>query len=61
MADEPTPRAQWNVKVLVNLGMLALACWLIVHGVNTGALTVEQALTHVGAAAFGGGVVWLAK
>ena len=61
MADEPTPRAQWNVKVFVNLGLLVAAGALIAYGLIDGQLTAKDALSYVAAAAFGGGVTWLAK
>lgn len=61
MADEPSARAQWNVKVFINLAMLVGAAGIIAYGLAVGQLTVQEALSHVAAAAFGGGVTWLAK
>lgn len=61
MPDEPSPRAQWNVKVFINLGLLVAAGGLLVYGLLHDQLTVKEALSYVASAAFGGGVTWLAK
>lgn len=60
MADEPSPRAQWNVKIFINLGLLVAAGALIAYGLIEGQLNVKEALSYVASAAFGGGVTWLA-
>lgn len=61
MANEPSARAQWNVKILVNLGLLVAAGCLIAYGLVSDQLTVKDALSYVASAAFGGGIAWLAK
>ena len=61
MADEPSARAQWNIKTLINLVMLLGASGLLAYGVTSGQMSVQEALSYIAAAAFGGGVTWLAK
>jgi hypothetical protein len=61
MSDEPTPRAQWNVKVFINLGLLVAAGCLIAYGLVSEQITVKDALSYVASAAFGGGIAWLSK
>lgn len=60
MADEPSPRAQWNVKVFINLGLLSAVAGLIIYGLATGQVTVKEILPNLMSAVFGGGITWLA-
>lgn len=60
MADEPSTRAQWNVKVFINLGLLSAVAGLVIYGLATGQVTVKEILPNLMAAVFGGGITWLA-
>lgn len=58
MADEPTPRAQWNLMMFLNLGLLGAAIGVLVYGLVTKQMTAQEALGYVGIAAFGKGITW---
>jgi hypothetical protein len=61
MADEPSGRALWNVKVGINFMLLIAAGALMWYGVTHDQLSVKEALQMVGGAVFGGGLAWLSK
>jgi hypothetical protein len=60
MADEPSPRAIWNVKVLLNFLLFFIYVGFLLAGVIKGALTYEQAMQYLGTTALGGGMTWMA-
>lgn len=59
--SEPSARAIWNVRILVNLLVLAAYFALLGFGVAKDALTVTEALSLIGSTALGGGVGWMSK
>lgn len=59
--NAPSERAQWNVRVIVNLLVLAAYFTLLGVGVAKDALTVTEALSLIGSTALGGGVGWMIK
>ena len=61
MADEPSNRAQWNVKVAINLMVLVAYLSLLAIGVMRESLTITEALSLLGSTALGGGIGWAMK
>lgn len=61
MSEAPSDRAQWNVKILVNLAILAAYLGLLIYGVVSDEVTIEAALGMIGSAALGGGIGWMSK
>ena len=61
MADEPSARAIWNMRMMVNLLVLLLYAGLLLVGVLHDSLTVKEALALLGSTALGGGIGWFAK
>lgn len=61
MTEEPSPRAQWNVKIIINFFLLIAAGALIAYGLIDSQLTVQDALSYVAATALGRGISWLEK
>lgn len=61
MADEPSARAIWNMRMLVNLLILLLYAGLLLVGIQHDSLTVKEALALLGSTALGGGIGWFSK
>jgi hypothetical protein len=61
MSDEPSARAQWNMRMLVNLIVLVAYLGLLALGVVRESLTIADALALLGSTALGGGIGWFSK
>lgn len=61
MADAPSERAIWNMRMAVNLLVLLLYAGLLLVGIMHDSLTVKEALALLGSTALGGGIGWFSK
>lgn len=61
MADQPSARAQWNMRMFSNLLVLLIYCGLLMVGILHDSLTVKEALALLGSTALGGGIGWFSK
>lgn len=59
--SEPSARAVWNMRMLVNLVVLVAYLCLLAVGVAKETLSITDALALLGSTALGGGIGWLAK